>query len=286
VLAAWLASRQLQDLHARDLAAALAATGWTRLAASACLGALSFACLAHYEWIAVRWAVPGRIPRAVAWRTGLVAHALANTLGFHAVTAGAVRWRAYSRCGVSLAEVARIVALVAACVGMGVLALGLAALLAWQVSEDARGRMLAAGLVVLACSGLLLRMRALRRTPGARIVPAGLHPLALGAVGLVEMGAAVGALYVLLPAGAVAPAPFALAFLGAMLAGLASHVPGGLGVFEAAMIGSLPSVPAADVLAALLAYRAIYGLAPCGIAVVALLLQGHRSRRTQSIPGG
>jgi uncharacterized membrane protein YbhN (UPF0104 family) len=270
LLASWLAWRHLQDLHPDDILAALAATGTARLAASALLTALSFACLAQYERLATRWIVPGRVPRAVAWRTGLAAHALANTLGFHVLTAGAVRWRAYAPRGLSLADVARIVAAVAVCVGAGVVALGLVALVAWQATADAHGRMLALGLALLAGSWLLLRLRAWR-ADAATASPAASHALLLGAVGFLEMGAAVAALYVLLPAGTVAPAPFALAFLGAMAFGLVSHVPGGLGVFEAAMLAALAPAPVAGVLAALLAYRAIYNLGPFAVTGVALL---------------
>jgi uncharacterized membrane protein YbhN (UPF0104 family) len=272
LLASWLAWRHLQDLHPDDILAALATTGTSRLVASALLTGLSFACLAQYERLATRWIVPGRVPRAVAWRTGLAAHALANTLGFHVLTAGAVRWRAYAPRGLSLADVARIVAAVAACVGAGVVALGLVALVAWQATADAHGRMLALGLALLAGSWLLLRLRAWR-ADAATASPAASHALLLGAVGFLEMGAAVAALYVLLPAGTVAPAPFALAFLGAMAFGLVSHVPGGLGVFEAAMLAALAPAPVAGVLAALLAYRAIYNLGPFAVTGVALLVR-------------
>jgi uncharacterized membrane protein YbhN (UPF0104 family) len=272
LLASWLAWRHLQDLHPGDILAALAATGTPRLAASALLTALSFACLAQYERLATRWIVPGRVPRAVAWRTGLAAHALANTLGFHVLTAGAVRWRAYAPRGLSLAEVARIVAAVAACVGAGVVALGLVALVAWQATADAHGRMLALALAMLAVTWLLLRLRAWR-ADAAAASPVAAHALLLGALGFLEMGAAVAALYVLLPAGPVAPALFALVFLGAMVFGLASHVPGGLGVFEAAMLAALAPAPVAGVLAALLAYRAIYNLGPFAVTGVALLLR-------------
>ena len=284
VLAAWLAWRQLHGVQLADIVAALHATAAPRLVASACLTALSFACLAQYERLATGWVAPGRVPRAEAWRTGLAAHALANTLGFHVLTAGAVRWRAYAPRGLALAEVVRIVAVVAACVGAGVIALAVVALVAWQFDADARGRWLALGLVALAAAWLLLRARAARvgaDAPGgdASASPARSHVLLLAGIGLVEMGAAVAALYVLLPTGVAQPAPFALAFLAAMLLGLASHVPGGLGVFEAGILAALAPAPAVGVLAALLAYRAIYNLLPFAITAMALLLSRARVAR-------
>jgi len=50
--------------------------------------------------------------------------------------------------------------------------------------------------------------------------------------------------------------------------GLASHVPGGLGVFEGAMVLMLPELPRDALLAAMLAYRLIYYLGPLCLATV------------------
>jgi phosphatidylglycerol lysyltransferase len=53
-------------------------------------------------------------------------------------------------------------------------------------------------------------------------------------------------------------------------AGLISHVPGGVGVFEAVMILLLPNAPQEQLIAALLAYRAIYYILPLIVAVTLL----------------
>jgi uncharacterized membrane protein YbhN (UPF0104 family) len=62
-----------------------------------------------------------------------------------------------------------------------------------------------------------------------------------------------------------------------------THVPAGLGVIEAVSIALLSGqVPQAELIAALLAYRAIYYLAPLGIAVALLLaleVRGSRGSR-------
>jgi uncharacterized membrane protein YbhN (UPF0104 family) len=57
-------------------------------------------------------------------------------------------------------------------------------------------------------------------------------------------------------------------FLIAQIAGLLSHIPGGLGVFESLVLALLRDrLPAADLLGALLAYRAIYYLLPLALAL-------------------
>jgi uncharacterized membrane protein YbhN (UPF0104 family) len=95
--------------------------------------------------------------------------------------------------------------------------------------------------------------------------------LALMLLGAVESSTAVGALYVLLP-GDLAPSfdVFAIGCIAAVILGVASHAPGGLGVFEASMTAILAGRGRPDLLAALLLYRLLYNLLPFGLAVVTL----------------
>ena len=51
-------------------------------------------------------------------------------------------------------------------------------------------------------------------------------------------------------------------------AGIVSHVPGGVGVFETVVVIAVPQIPADAMLGSLLAYRAIFYLAPLGVATV------------------
>ena len=78
-------------------------------------------------------------------------------------------------------------------------------------------------------------------------------------VAIVDWTAAGAVLYVLLPPGyQLAFVPVLGVFLLAQFAGILSHVPGGLGVFEAIVVLLLrPHVPAASIVGALVAYRAI-----------------------------
>jgi len=71
-------------------------------------------------------------------------------------------------------------------------------------------------------------------------------------------------------------------FLLGQFAGVASHVPGGLGVFEGILLTLLPSVPASAFFAALIAYRVIYYVLP--LVFAAILLGGHEAlERRESI---
>ena len=241
--------QQAKQLSWQQLRIAFSATPNARIAWSVLATAASFACLAAYEWFAVRRVAPGRIAPAQALRIGAIAHAISNTLGFHALTGGAFRYQQYARMGLGLGDVGRIVALVAACVATGVV-LACAGAFAWL-----QGWGLGLALVVLL----------------AAIVAARLRLATLGAIASVEMLAAVAALYVLLPADiAPAPAQFILVMVGATVLGIASHAPGGVGVFEAGVMAALPQGRGADVLVALLVFRAIYNLLPFSLAMAAL----------------
>ena len=106
-------------------------------------------------------------------------------------------------------------------------------------------------------------------------------------VSSLDWALAAGVLYCLIPGEVTISYPMFLSvFLLAQVAGIVSHVPGGLGVFESIIVlfltHALPSVsdisgvsavsndPATPVLAALLAYRLIYYLLPLSVAAIFL----------------
>lgn len=72
----------------------------------------------------------------------------------------------------------------------------------------------------------------------------------------------------------------------AVAAGIVSHVPARLGVFETVLLLALPDVPWDSLLAAILAYRAIYYLAPLAMAAMlaaGMLVHARRSALTQGL---
>jgi phosphatidylglycerol lysyltransferase len=91
------------------------------------------------------------------------------------------------------------------------------------------------------------------------------------ALGLAEVLAAATVLYVLLPEGTTSFLPFVAVYVVAILAGVLSSVPAGLGVFESMLLLMLRDVPPESLLGAVLAYRLLYELVPF-LAGVALFL--------------
>ncbi len=92
------------------------------------------------------------------------------------------------------------------------------------------------------------------------------------AVGAFDLLLAASAPYVLLPPAAhVGVFAFMGLYVLAIGVGLASGVPGGLGVFETVIVLLVPSAPAGELVGALLLYRIIYFLLPLAALALAWL---------------
>jgi phosphatidylglycerol lysyltransferase len=91
------------------------------------------------------------------------------------------------------------------------------------------------------------------------------------AVTMVDIVVAAGTLWVLLPASGVDFLTFVVIYTAALSLGVLSHTPGGIGVFDAAVLyGVGTQVSPSAVAAALVTYRAIYFLLPFVLAAVLL----------------
>ena len=286
-LAGWIVQHTLASLAWHDVAAAGARLSARQVVASIACTAVSFAMLALFDVLAARTAVPGRVSAARAAFAGAVSLGVSNTLGFHALTGGAVRYRIYAAAGLGASDVARIVALAGLGVGLG-FAVVITGTLCWQPAlSHGWGRLPGALLLVLLAALLLwLRRRphTLRLWRWTLVFPAAGTAALQMLIGGVEMLAAIGALYVLLPAGVAPPlVDFVPVYVGAVLVGIASHAPGGLGVFETIMLAAFPAAARADLLAALLCYRLTYGLLPFALAGVALGAFELRERRRKAV---
>src|SRR5262249_5901758 len=93
-------------------------------------------------------------------------------------------------------------------------------------------------------------------------------------IGILDLSFCALAMYMLLPGDPnIDFVTIAVVFVSATLLGFASHAPGGLGVFDAAMLVALWQFDKESVLAGLLLFRLLYYLAPCALAWVILGLR-------------
>jgi phosphatidylglycerol lysyltransferase len=277
------------EFHLRDVLAEFAAIAPSRVAAAILLAAASYVALTGYERLALDY-VDSKMP----WRrygfTSFIAFAVGHNLGAAAISGGAVRYRLYSPLGLSGADIARIVGFGTVTFALGVGTLAGVSLLA-HAGEAATllhaspelSRAIGAGLLAAVLAYLLAC--ALHRAPvawrGWRLhlpsLPLALRQVAVASLDLVLASAC---LFVLLPPAAeVSFVAFAGLYMVALAASAASAVPGGLGVFESILVLLLPSVPAPQMLGAILAYRLVYYVLPFALALVLLAAdEGGRQR--------
>lgn len=274
-----------------DVRADLAAASVRNLAVAVGATMASFAALALYDVLAVRIVVPGVVPARVAALAGASGYAISNLLGFSWLTGSTVRYRIYSWLGLDAGQVAAVIALNWSAFWMGgALILGL--LLAFHpVGLSAvlpLAPALETGLGLSLLLGLGVFLAWLSRGPrrlslmGATLTLPNLRAAVLfSGVAVVDLLATGVVLYVLLPADLSQNAAlFFTVFFGAIMLGMLSHAPGGLGVFEATIVLGLGAGGRSDVLAALVLYRMIYTVLPFAIAALGLGVgEAFRARR-------
>jgi len=201
LLAAWALKSQFAAASLSAMQHAWQAQSTGNVACAVAFTAVSFGCLGLYDRAAAHVVAP-RVSGTWAWMTGVLANAVSNTLGFHAVTGTLVRARLYGRCGLDKGDVARIVSLSWLALGLGFVAM-------------------------LAAAQLLNGLK----TP---------HDWGSLAIGL--------------------------------------SLSSGVGVFEVSVTALLSGAGRADLLAALLLYRAIYNLVPFLLSLALLAALGGPQR--------
>jgi phosphatidylglycerol lysyltransferase len=277
-IAAAVLHRELAEYHYRDVVAHLREIPADRLALSLAFTALGYLTLTGYDSLALRF-VDRRLPYRRVALASFVAYVLSHNVGFSLFSGNAVRYRMFTSWGVGAAELARAVAFNIVTFWLGFLLLGgLALSLAPIRTPEAWHAVLStstpigvaflaalAGYAVASLRGTTLRARGFElRLPGPAMTAA---QMLLSAA---DWTLAAAALYVLLPPAAGLDFPHLLGvFLLAQVAGLVSHVPAGLGIFDTLVVLLLaPWLPGDAVLGSVVAYRIVYYLIPLALAVL------------------
>jgi hypothetical protein len=195
-------------------------------------------------------------------------------------TGGAIRFRIYSDYGLNAIDVAKICFLSGLTFWLGnllVLGFGLAwhpwAASAMDLLPPSVNRLIALGcLAGIAAYFVWLAMGKDRRELGQNgwkvVLPSARLTLLQMLIGVVDLGFCALAMYLLVP---MEPhidfISLAVVFILATLLGFASHAPGSLGVFDAAMLVALPEFGREQLLATLLVFRVLYFVIPFGLAI-------------------
>ena len=282
---------ELRAVSWHDLTADVLRTPPWQLAVALGLTALNYAALTGYDLLAFAY-IGKALPRARIALASFLAYAISNNVGFAMFSGASVRYRFYTRWGVTAEELSRIVFSYSVTFWLGLLGLGGLSLV---VSPLASARELPAHALLAPVAWILmlvppayllatvLRRRPLRLRSFELPLPSPTIAMGQALLSAAEWGLAGAVLYVLLPPSGLSFLSFIGAFLMAILLGMASHVPGGVGVFEGLMVLLLrPYLTSGQLLPALVVYRAVYYLLPLAVALIGLVADEVRQRRAHA----
>lgn len=209
------------------------------------------------------------LPRKTAVAGGWRATAIAQLLGFGILTGALVRWRLYGgEFGVSLWSATKLTVLGSIGFLFGSV-IFMAAVLAAHSAITGQVDVLSLTILIVTCLTVIAALRR-PRTWDSYWPKSSMLTQCVGWASL-EITAAATVLFVFLPYESITFLKFLPVFASSFLAGIFSSLPGGAGPFELMMINALPDVHMDEVVAAILAYRCVYFLAPALLAVPALI---------------
>lgn len=270
-IALWLLYQELKHYNLHDVLAALRELTPARLSLALGLVAINYIVLIAYDWLAV-WYLKLHVPLKRVALAALIAYVTSYNFGV-LLGGTSVRYRFYSRWGLSLSEIARLVAVITLTCWLGLFALAGVVFLIEPLSIPEKLRHYISnihvlGLILLAAVAAYFTFGAIKWMPPIlrkhkfEIPPAWVTAWQI-IIAASDFALAGAVLYVLLDPWTASGYPLVLGiYLLAMVTSYLSHVPGGLGVFELVVISLLPDAPASHVLSSLLAFRAIYFLLP------------------------
>ena len=252
--------------------------GQIALAALCVIGA--FCTLTFYDFFALRTIGKMHVPYRIAALSSFTSYSIGHNIGATVFTGGAIRFRIYSDYGLNAIDVAKICFISGLTFWLGntfVLGIGMAmhpwAASAMDLLPPSINRLIAFGcLAGITAYFIWLVMGKNRRELGQNgwkvVLPSARLTLLQVLIGVVDLGFCALAIYLLMPAQpGIDFISVAVVFILATLLGFASHAPGSIGVFDAAMLVALPQFGREELVATLVIYRVLYFMIPFGIAI-------------------
>jgi phosphatidylglycerol lysyltransferase len=281
VLALFVMHYKLKQYNFSDIAAQLRQTPFFYLLLAGGLTILDYFVLTLYDTMALSY-----IGRPLGYPRIALASFVGYVFGHNLTIVGGstAKYRIYSALGISASEIARLIAFCSFTFWLGFFSLAGAtfAFLPHQIPVALHipfSSVRPLGFVFLAVVVGYIVVAVLRKKPveirGWKFAyPGPLIVLGQLLISCTDWLLACGVLYALLPGGITLSFPhFISLFLLAQIAGLSSSVPGGLGVFEGAILLMLsPFAPSSAIFGSLLLYRLIYYLLPFGLAAGTLAI--------------
>ena len=272
--------RTLKGVDTAIVLSALAEKSQGQIAMAALCVLCAFFTLTFYDLFALRTIGKMHVPYRIAALSSFTSYTIGHNIGATVFTGGAIRFRIYSDWGLTAIDVAKICFIsgltfwlgntfvlgigmiwhpaaassidllpesINQLIGVGLLA-GIAAYLTWIATGHGRRQLGKDGWKVYLPSAPLTALQIL--------------------IGVVDLGFCALAMYLLAPSNPDLDfVTLSVVFILATLLGFASHAPGSLGVFDAAMLIGLPMLGKEQLLASLLVFRILYFLIPFAMSI-------------------
>jgi glycosyltransferase 2 family protein len=273
--------RRLHHLDVARVTAALRAKPWHEIAAAAAAIAASYVTLTFYDWFALRTIGARHVPYRIAALASFTSYSIGHNIGATVFTGGAIRYRIYSFRGLRVLDIAKLCFVTGLTFWLGnltVLGLGMVYVPEAASAVDHLPALTNRLIGVAALFALVGYVAYVWRKPRAFgtdrwqvTLPDGPLTMLQLLIGLADLFFCALAISFLIPS--QPPIPFAalsVVFVFATLFGFASHAPGSLGVFDAAMLVGLGQFDREELVAGLLLFRLLYFMLPFCLALLAL----------------
>ena len=294
--------QMLRDIDLDDVLKALRGTEVRTVALAGLCVAAGYFTLTFYDFFALRAIGRTESPYRIAAFPGFTSYSIGHNVGASVFTGGAVRYRVYSSWDLTAIDVAKVCFIAGLTFWLGnaaVLGLGVAYHPEAASSIDQLpvwlNRVLAVVLLLILVGYVVWvssRPRNVGRGNWTVTLPGGSLTLVQILIGIVDLSFCAIAMYILMPDEPyVGFVVVAVIFVSATLLGFASHSPGGLGVFDAAMLYGIMHFDSQfdkeELLAGMLLFRVLYYIVPFVISVMLLLFRevmlGAKARRESGL---
>ena len=273
--------RRLHHLDTGRVMAAIAAKPIHEIAAAAGAIVASYVTLTFYDWFALRTIGASHVPYRLAALASFTSYSIGHNIGATAFTGGAVRYRIYSFWGLRALDIVKLCFVTGLTFWLGnVTMLGLGMVYAPGAASAVDQLPIwvnrAIGFAALgALLGYLVyvgrRPRAFGSARWQVTLPNARLTLVQILIGIADLSFCAVAISLLIPSEpAIDFIALAVIFVFATLFGFASHAPGSLGVFDAAMLVGLGQFDREELVAGLLLFRLLYFILPFALALSAL----------------
>ena len=275
--AVYVVWKEFRTLNIADIGAALSNMPRRAVWLAAVWAFLSYFVLTFYDRLGTLYA-GNKVSYGRVSFASFCAYSLSHNLGFAAVSGAAVRYRLYAHWGLTPVQIAKVIAFCSLTFGLGGMVLGGAVLVGEPDAVPFFGSvaphwaMAAVGVLLWAVvAGYVSLSRFVQRFTvfGHEIeLPNWRMAILQVLLAAVDVAVTVNIMYQLLPdVPGLSYGRFLGVYLASYSAGLAANVPGGIGVFDSAMLLGLKGyMDEAQILAAIVVFRLLYYIIPLFLA--------------------